>query len=71
MAYTQSDLDNVETAIRNRISGGGVISYSIGSRSLRYMDLSELRELRREIAAELQKALYPTGAALATFRRPA
>lgn len=71
VAWTQSDLDNIDTAIRARISGGGVISYSIGNRSLQYMKLSELRDLRREIADEIQKALYPTGVALATLRRPA
>lgn len=69
MAYTAADLTAVETAIRNRISGGAVDSYGIGSRRLEYMKLADLRALRREIADELALADNPTGTALASFRR--
>ena len=53
MAYSQTDLDAVEAEIMSRITGGAVESYSIGDRSLRYIPLSELRQLRAEIAAEV------------------
>ena len=53
MAWTSADVTAVETAINARISGGAVQSYSIGGRSLSYMSLAELRELRREMLIEL------------------
>ena len=50
----QEMLDNVETAINARITGGAVQSYSIGGRNLQYIPLQDLYKLRdqprREIA---------------------
>ena len=53
MAWTSSDLTAVETAIRARISGGAVESYSVQGRQLRYMSLEDLRKLRTEMKREL------------------
>lgn len=51
----QEMLENVETAINARMTGGAVQSYSIGGRNLQYITLSELiklrDQLRREVAA--------------------
>lgn len=69
MAYTAADLTAVETAIRNRLDGGAVNSYGVGSQRLEYMSLKDLRDLRREIAEELALADNPTGTALVSFRR--
>jgi hypothetical protein len=69
MAWTQANLDAVEAAINARIAGGAVNSYGVGGRNLQYMKLEELRALRHEMAAEIQRALYPTGTALAKLNR--
>jgi hypothetical protein len=55
MAYTQTDLDNVEAAIRARIAGTALKSFSAGATSGAYdtMTLTELRTLRNDIAAEV------------------
>lgn len=56
MAYTEADLTAVEAAIRARLDGGAVDSYAIEGRSLKYVSLAELRELRDEILTELSHA---------------
>ncbi len=53
MAWTSSDLTVVETAIRNRLSGGAVESYNVQGLNLRYCSLDELRKLRDEIQREV------------------
>lgn len=53
MAWTQTDLDNVEAAIRARLTGGAVSRYSIEGRSLEYIPLKELYELRNRILREI------------------
>jgi hypothetical protein len=63
MAPTKQEmLDNVETAINTRMTGGTVQSYSIGGRNLQYISLSELLklrdQLRREIAAGKDTTTY-------------
>jgi hypothetical protein len=50
------DLDAVRAAIRARVSGGGVIEYSIGSRRLRNETLSELRAMEQDLMAKVSKA---------------
>lgn len=62
MAYTASDLTNVEAAIRLIIAGSRTVSLSMGDKSIAYTaaNLNELRALRAEIAAEV-------GAAAGTF----
>ena len=58
----QEMLDNVETAINARITGGALHSYSIGGRNLQYITLDELRnlrdQLRREIAGSGENTTY-------------
>ena len=53
MAWTSSDLTVVETAIRNRLSGGAVESYSVQGINLRYCTFEELRLLRAEMRREV------------------
>lgn len=53
MAFSSTDLTNVETAISARLSGGAVERYSIDGRSLQYMAMKDLLALRREIQREL------------------
>ena len=58
----QEMLDNLDTAINARMTGGTVQSYSIGGRNLQYITLSELLklrdQLRREIAAGKDTTTY-------------
>ena len=55
MAYTSTDLANVETAIRAIIAGTRTVSLSMGDKSITYtaVDLPKLQALRGEIAAEV------------------
>ncbi len=53
MATKQEMLDNVETAINARLTGGAVASYSIAGRNLQYISLSELMKLRDKLKAEV------------------
>ena len=48
MAYTQTDLDNVKTAIAS-----GEQSVEVGGRKVVYRSVEELRKARDDIAAEL------------------
>ena len=58
----QEMLENVETAINARMTGGAVQSYSIGGRNLQYITLAELIKLRgtlrQEIAAGSSRTSY-------------
>lgn len=58
----QELLDNVETAINARLTGGAVHSYTIGDRNLQYISLNELirlrDKLRREIAGSQTRNSY-------------
>jgi len=51
MAYTQTDLDNVKTAIAS-----GEQSVKVGGRKVVYRSVDELRNARDDIAAELAAA---------------
>ena len=55
MAYTQTDLDNIEAAIRAIIAGTRTVSLSMGDKSIQYtaIDLPTLRAMRDEIKAEV------------------
>jgi len=64
MGWTSEDIANVETAIRSKISGGAVRSYSVGGRSLQHMTLDELRALRAEMKREVNAAGRTTRAGL-------
>lgn len=48
---SEVDLAAVQTAIRNMINGGAVQEYSINGRSLRKIDLSELRAMEASLKA--------------------
>lgn len=54
MAYTSTDLTNVEAAIRAIIAGTRTVRLTMGDKSIEYsaVDLPTLRALRAEIAAE-------------------
>jgi hypothetical protein len=62
MAYTATDLANIEAAIRAIIAGTRTVSLTMGDKTISYtvVDLPELRALRDEIKAEV-------GAAAGTF----
>ena len=49
----QEMLDNLETAINARMTGGTVQSYSIGGRNIQYISLSELLKLRDQLRKEI------------------
>lgn len=53
MATTQEMLDAVNNAINTRLQGGAVASYSINGRNIQYSPLNELRDLKRELQAQL------------------
>ena len=55
MAYTATDLLNIETAIRALIAGDRTVSVSISDKSIAYerSDLPALSALRDEIKAEV------------------
>lgn len=55
MAYTATDLENIETAIRKLITGTRVVSYSGFGRTINYTpaDLPMLQKMRDTIASEL------------------
>ena len=67
---TASDLLTlVDKAIKSRLSGGAVQAYSIAGRNIKYMTLTELRQLRHEL---LEQVSSQQGGAInyASFRRP-
>jgi len=43
----------VNNAIAARLSGGAVAAYSINGRNIQYISLSELREMRKELQAQV------------------
>jgi hypothetical protein len=61
-SQAQKDLDAVQSAIRAIVAGGAVAEYSIGTRRLKKMEMTDLlalesklkAEVKREQAAELQ-----------------
>lgn len=55
MAYTATDLANIEAAIRAIIAGTRTVSLTMGDKSISYtaVDLPALQKLRGEIAAEV------------------
>jgi hypothetical protein len=55
MAYTTTDLTNIEAAIRTFIAGTRVGQVNIGDHLIKYADvtLSELKTLKADIQAEL------------------
>jgi hypothetical protein len=69
MATTQEMLDAVNAAINARLTGGAVAAYSINGRNIQYIPLSELRELKKELQAQL--AAEKGGArTFASFKNP-
>lgn len=58
MAYTQSDLDSVKTAILSLATGTRVVRVSVRNKTTEYSQaqLNDLRTLRAEIAREIQAA---------------
>jgi len=58
MAYTSTDLTNVETAIQAIIAGTRTVSLTMGDKTIEYtaVKLPELQALRTEIAMEVGMA---------------
>ena len=58
MAFTGTDLSNVEAAIVALATGERAVSVTIGEKAIRYSeaDLGKLRALRSEIMTDLQAA---------------
>lgn len=56
MAYTQTDLNNVQAAILSLATGDRVASLTIGGKTVQYgqAQLADLRALRTEIENQLQ-----------------
>jgi hypothetical protein len=55
----QEMLDAVENAIQAKILGGAVQSYSIGTRNIQSMTLTELRNWREQLQKEISIAQGP------------
>jgi hypothetical protein len=55
MAYTSTDLDTVEAAIRALMNGTRTVRLSMGDKSIEYAaaDLKALRDLKAEILSEV------------------
>ncbi len=55
MAYTDTDLTNIQTAIMALATGTRVVSLSIGGKTIQYgqAQLNELKALRDEIKSEV------------------
>lgn len=51
-----AQLEAVETAILNLMTGGAVKSYSIGDRNISRMNLSELTAWRDQLKAEISNS---------------
>ncbi len=64
MAYTSTDLTNVETAIMALASGRRKVSLTMGDKSISYSNtqIDDLKQLRADILAEL-----PAGSARKSF----
>lgn len=54
MAYTRTDLEQLEAAIKS-----GTLSVQYADRRVQYQSLGELRAARREILAEIERAERP------------
>lgn len=50
MAWTQSDLDAIDNAIKAKITGGAISAYSIAGRSIQHSKLEDLIALRAQVA---------------------
>lgn len=64
-SQAQKDLEAVQTAIRNLMTGGAVQEYRIGTRSLKRYDLADLlaleTRLKAEVAREQKASLIANG----------
>jgi len=58
MAYSSTDLSNVQSAIVALATGTRVVTVSLGDKSVEYskVDLSKLEELRKNIYSELHSS---------------
>lgn len=54
-SQAQKDLDAVQAAIRAIVSGGAVAEYSIGSRRLKKMEMTDLLTLESKLKAEVKR----------------
>ena len=54
-SQAQKDLDAVQAAIRSIVSGGAVAEYTIGSRRLKKMEMSDLLALEGKLKAEVKR----------------
>ena len=54
-SQAQKDLDAVQSAIRAIISGGAVAEYTIGSRRLKKMEMTDLLMLESSLKAEVKR----------------
>ncbi|MDD3906572.1 MAG: hypothetical protein PHS46_08665 [Candidatus Omnitrophica bacterium] len=66
----QDMLDNVEIAINNILAGGAVQSYSVNGRNLQRCSLNELRDLRKQLKAEIAAGQTTPTRSYASFSRP-
>lgn len=54
-SQAQKDLDAVQAAIRAIVSGGAVAEYTIGSRRLKKMEMTDLLQLESKLKAEVKR----------------
>ena len=66
----QTMLDNIETAINARLTGGAVDSYTISGRDLKYCSLKELYEIRDKLKREVNAGVAKGSTNFAQFENP-
>jgi hypothetical protein len=70
MAWTQADVDAVDTAIRSLIAGKPLQRLVVGGADYTFLTLKELRDLRAEMALEAGLAGGGSATGFVRFRAP-
>jgi len=68
MAWTSADLDAIDDAIKAKMTGGAVQSYSIGDRNVTHMRVDELMRLRRDVASLVSESSASSSVVMARLR---
>jgi hypothetical protein len=71
MAYTQSDLDNIQAALVELATGKRRVRVSMGGKLIEYgqVDIQSLKNLRSEISTEIEAATGVSSFYLTTTKK--
>lgn len=69
MAWTSTDIDTIEAAIRQRLSGNIIERYSVQDLDITYTSLKDLYALRDRMVREVAEADPANATVLASFHR--